>query len=124
MPPTKPNDLKNANKMVISEHLKGKTIVIFVYSPMCGYCAAMRDEWNDAAQKMSKKGIVVVEMDVRNTDDVSLPLPYIAGKDMTGVPHLLGIQGKTILTHSGERTSPGIQKWAQDLSRTKPTKQT
>jgi thiol-disulfide isomerase/thioredoxin len=122
MPPKNPNALTNANNMVMNEHLKGKTIIVFVYSPMCGYCMAMREEWNDAAEKMAKKGIVVVEMDVGNTDDTRLPLARVLTQDLKGVPHIQGFHNKTNATYDGERTSKAITTWAQNIGKTPPQK--
>ena len=105
---------------MIRDHLKGKTIVVLVYSPMCGYCAAMRNEWTDAARKMAGEGMVVVDMDVRNTIDDSMPLPRIASEGMAGVPHLVAIRNNSRFTFDGERTSPAMLAWAKSVQKLKP----
>lgn len=114
-PLSRSTDLAKVSASVIKDHLKGQTIVVFVYSPMCGYCEAMRSEWDDAAKHMARNGIVVVDMDVRNTHDPNVPLARVAAEGLNGVPHLIAIRGNNIDTYQNERTSKMMQSWAKSI---------
>lgn len=120
VPLSNSTDLAKVSASVIKDHLKGQTIVVFVYSPMCGYCEAMRPEWNEAARQMSRNGIVVVDMDVRNTDNPNIPLARVAAQGMTGVPHLQAIHGNSIDTFNDERKAAAILNWVKAARDKKP----
>ena len=108
------SDLARADAAVRRHQQQGETTIVLVYSPMCGHCAAMRDEWSRAAARIASAGIPVVDMDVQHTyDNADMFLPTAASQGLGGVPHLVALNGSRVVgAFEGPRTEANIVRWA------------
>lgn len=112
-----PNDLNNYDTL-ISE----KPAFLKIYSPGCGHCVAMKDDWNALknAKEIANLDINIIEMDA---DAISNKVKSKSGQINGGVPTIRYVHknGKKWVDYKNERSTKEMVDFVLEQTNNKNT---
>ena len=101
---------KNANSLLT--HSKKSPLIVKYYSPTCGSCIGMQDEWEKLCEDLEKNyhgEVVVANVDPSGRDALD---NYDIHTDIDGYPTILYlVKGKKVSEFEGDRTHENMLQW-------------
>ena len=101
---------KNADKLLT--YSKKSPLIVKYYSPTCGACIGMEDEWKRLCEDLEKNyhgEVIIASVDPSGRDALD---KYDIHTDIDGYPTILYLEkGKKISEFDGPRTHDNMLKW-------------
>lgn len=99
-----PDKLQNLTSPMVS-YFGNKTTLYFFSMEGCGYCAQFMPEWEKIKSYSNSANFNAVKVDINKN-------PTLAGKyEVSSVPHIVKVVGKTNTVYNGNRTAQSIIDW-------------
>lgn len=86
------------------------TRVYWFYSPKCGYCHKMKDEWNKVEKDMLLSMNRTVNVNIIEPKNQKLCDEY----DVKTVPHIVKVKNGKRYLYTGNRTKKDIIQWINE----------